>query len=284
MINNTNKPIPIRPEIAQFEEYIENLKVQPSISNLLKAINFSFKCGSGLTQVFNNFIPVLNQDPNELISEIKKYRTGDEEWSEIKKYRDLLDIYPVIALSELFWKILNNFQTEELWTDGKRILNIDQYTTNINEEEQENTPKSTLSEDERNIIRNLGYQSAVIEESNKKDSNLLYKESLSAGFQHLPWGVFSLNYINQNTELKDGLNNFTKIIDEYFKEEEKIILPLMKSIDKRLFCVIFTCIARRICSHLTKEKLIKIENIEDYLIYQKELNDSNCINLKTENS
>ena len=270
MINNTNKPIPIRPEIAQFEEYIENLKVQPSISNLLKAINVSFKCGSGLTQVFNNFIPVLNQDPNELITEIKKYRTGDEEWNEIKKYRDLLDISPVIALSELFWKILHNFQTEELWTDGKRILNIDQYTTNINEEEQENTPKSTLSEDERNIIRNLGYQSAVIEESNKKDSNLLYKESMKN--------------INQNTELKDGLNNFTKIIEEYFKEEEKIILPLMKSIDKRLFCVIFTCIARRICSHLTKEKLIKIENIEDYLIYQKELNDSNCIYLQTENS
>ena len=58
----------------------------------------------------------------------------------------------------------------------------------------------------------------------------------------------------------------------------------MTSIDRRLFCVIITWIARRICSHLTKEKLIKIENIEDYLIYQKELNDSNCIYLQTENS
>jgi hypothetical protein len=281
-----NQPIPIRPEIALMEDDIESLQNQPSISNLLNAIASSLKCGSSLKRVMDKAVPVIAQDPEKIIKEIKKYKNEKDKWKEIQKYDELCKLSPITALSELFWQLLNDYKTYELWTDGKRILSIDQYVKYISEEKSEEIKSTSkiFSEEEVEKIRNIGYQSAIIDESIQKESNLLNDQALLHGFEYLPWGIFTNEYTKQNNELTEALSSFTKLIKEYYQEETINNLSQIKNEDSKLFCIIFTSLARRISSHLLKQPLIDIYNIEDYIAQQTEINESNCIFLEGDES
>ena len=94
------------------------------------------------------------------------------------------------------------------------------------------------------------------------------------GFECLPWGIFTNEYTKQNNELTEALSSFTKLIKEYYQEETINNLSQIKNEDSKLFCIIFTSLARRISSHLLKQPLIDIYNIEDYML-STDINQSN---------
>ena len=252
---------PLTEEIASYNLSLYTLLSEPSLSNLMSTLQAALRCNMRLDEILNTALTVIQQPGSELLRQITECLPRNRTLYEDIRLNQLNRVSPITALSEVFWAHLQDVSVEELWTDGKRILSVQQYVRYVEECKNESS-QSLLSAEVSEAIKIAAYASADRDHRISEKSNRLASVALEHGYQYVPWGVFVNEYITECPELLTGVRCLSRLISNYFAETSEKQLRVVPESDRQTLCILFTAIARRIFGHITDAP----ENIPESVI------------------
>ena len=226
MVKKNSNVVPINSEMNEYLEALEIFKNLPSFPTLINLMNKALDSKIGFEEIYFEIdrLISINHDQFFSASGSRSLRRNYELFNSLGEFNPRSN--NLIDVADIVWKFVTRIKLSDLITSKNALVNYSDWNElGIKDEIKEEVVKTEEDAEFNESLKKAmnGFIDSIVKQ--EKTAKEFFESAKKDNLGMFPWAHLIKNVLDQRSELKDALVDFSDYLSQYFKPRNELLIP-----------------------------------------------------------